>query len=299
MIGLPPYLTAADIDAIVRRALAEDVGSGDVTTLATVHPGVHAEAELVAKASGILAGTPVFDAVFRQLDPTVHVTWLRADGDAVAPGDRIATLAGPARAILSGERTALNLLQRMSGVASATHAMVQAVRPHHARILDTRKTAPGLRLLDKWAVLIGGGQNHRIGLFDMILIKENHITAAGSVEEALHAARMWVDRNRPVRIEIEARTLDEVRQVLEVGVAELVLLDNMARRTPAGLDTSMLSEAVRLVSGRIQTEASGNVSLDTVHAIAATGVDFISAGELTHSVKALDVSLLVGLGRSA
>jgi nicotinate-nucleotide pyrophosphorylase (carboxylating) len=173
--------------------------------------------------------------------------------------------------------------------------MVDAVRPHPARILDTRKTAPGLRVLDKWAVRIGGGQNHRIGLFDMILIKENHIAAAGGVEAALRAASAWAKDNPGVRIEIEARTLDEVRQVCDTGIAELILLDNMVRRSPAGLDTSMLAEAVDLVAGRMQTEASGNVSLDTVHAIAATGVDFISAGELTHSVKALDVSLLITL----
>ena len=293
MSVLPPYISREAIGSIVQTALREDVGDGDATTLATVPANDRAKATLVAKEAGTLAGCVVGEAVFAQLDPTLTIEWQRRDGDAVAPGDVVAILDGSARAILSAERTALNLLQRMSGIATATHEMAEAIKPHRARILDTRKTAPGLRLLDKWAVLIGGGKNHRIGLFDMILIKENHISAAGGIPAAINAAVRWCAENRSVRIEIEARSLDEVRQVLDRGDVDLVLLDNMARRTSDGLDVRELAEAVRIVDGRIETEASGNVTLETVHAIAATGVDFISSGALTHSVRALDLSLLI------
>lgn len=295
MPGLPPYLTNDDVAEIVRRALAEDVRSGDVTTLATVPPEATATAELIAKEEGVLAGRFVTEEVFRQLHPSVEIAWSRADGEFVQPGDRVAAFRGLAHALLTGERTALNLLQRMSGIATSTRAMVEAIRPHETRILDTRKTAPGLRLLDKWAVRIGGGQNHRIGLFDMILIKENHIAAAGGIAAALQAARAWNAANEPVPIEIEARTLDEVRIVLASGGADFILLDNMVRRTDQGVDVSLLAEAVALVAGRCKTEASGNVTLDSAHAIAATGVDFISSGALTHSVKALDLSLLLSI----
>jgi len=294
----PPYLAAEDLDALIRRALEEDLGPGDVTTLATIPPGTRAEAVFLAKAPGTVAGLDVAGRVFGALDASVSVGWTVRDGDTVEAGRRFGTVSGPAHALLSGERVALNLMQRMSGIATATRAMVRAIGDHRARLLDTRKTAPGLRALDKWAVLLGGGHNHRIGLFDQILVKDNHIAACGGIREAVQAANAWrSESGRPdLALEIEVRTLDELDQVLEAGGVDVILLDNMVRMTDGGaVDTGMLSEAVRRVGGRVRTEASGNVSLATVAAIAATGVDFISSGALTHSVTALDISLEVSL----
>ncbi len=290
---LPDYLSDTDLHEIIRRALAEDVRDGDVTTLATVPDHAAAHGVFVAKDSGVLAGISVVDFVFELLDSAIQVSWKLDDGDDVLDGQELAEINGPARGILVGERTALNMLQRMSGIASLTHQMVSLARPHGAEILDTRKTAPGLRLLDKWAVRIGGGRNHRIGLFDMILIKDNHIAVAGGIREAVEAAASFAaTASRPLQIEVEVRTLDELRELLEVGGAHVVLLDNMAHTRPGGsVDTVMLREAVAMVAGTIRTEASGNVSLETVESIASTGVDFISSGALTHSVQALDISL--------
>ncbi|WP_456425923.1 carboxylating nicotinate-nucleotide diphosphorylase [Rhodocaloribacter sp.] len=295
---LPPYLTDAALDDLIARALAEDVGPGDVTSLATIPPETTATAHFLAKEDGVLAGLYVAARVFAAVDAAARVTWTARDGDAVRSGAVFGTVTGRARSLLTAERLALNLMQRMSGIATATRCMVEAVRPHPAKILDTRKTAPGLRLVDKWAVRLGGGVNHRIGLFDMILIKDNHIAAAGGVRAALDAARRYREEARrpDLRIEIEARTLDEVRAVLDAGGVDVILLDNMTRRTTGGaLDVSMLREAVALVGGRFETEASGNVTLATAPAIAATGVDYISAGALTHSVTALDLSLKIEL----
>ncbi len=286
----------AEMDALIERALAEDVGSGDVTTLATVPAGQRAEAYFLAKEEGVLAGLAVAERVFARLDAAVAVGWRAADGDAVAAGTRFGTVRGPARAILSGERLALNLMQRMSGIATATRRMVNAAGPG-TRILDTRKTAPGLRAFDKWAVRLGGGTSHRAGLYDMVLVKDNHIAAAGGVRAAIEAARAYRAAHAPgLLIEIEARTLGEVDAVLATGGVDRVLLDNMVRLAPDGtVDTAMLREAVGRVGGRFETEASGNVTLATVAAIAATGVDFISSGALTHSARALDISLKIEL----
>ncbi|MDX1546339.1 MAG: carboxylating nicotinate-nucleotide diphosphorylase [Rhodothermales bacterium] len=294
--ALPPYLSEADLDALLARALDEDVGAGDVTTRATVPPETAAEAHFLAKEDGVLAGLAVAERVFARIDGTVAVTWARADGDAVQAGTVFGAVRGRARSLLTAERLALNLIQRMSGIATATRRMAEAARP--ARILDTRKTAPGLRTLDKWAVRLGGGHNHRLGLYDQILIKDNHIAAIGGVAEALEAAQRYRAAHDPdLTVEVEARTLEEVQRVLAAGGADIVLLDNMARRREDGtLDVSMLEAAVRLIDGRMQTEASGNVTLETVAAIAATGVDAISSGALTHSVRALDVSLKIELG---
>ena len=294
--ALPPYLSEADLDALIARALDEDVGAGDVTTQATVPPETAAEARFLAKEDGVLAGLMVAERVFARIDGAVAVAWTRADGEAVQAGTGFGTVHGRARSLLTAERLALNVIQRMSGIATATRRMAEAARP--ARILDTRKTAPGLRTLDKWAVRLGGGHNHRMGLYDQILIKDNHIAAVGGVAEALAAAQRYRATNNPdLTVEVEARTLEEVRAVLAAGGADIVLLDNMVRRREDGtLDVSMLDAAVRLVDGRMQTEASGNVTLETVAAIAATGVDAISSGTLTHSVRALDVSLKIELG---
>jgi nicotinate-nucleotide pyrophosphorylase (carboxylating) len=270
---------------IIQRALDEDlgdgpVGHGDVTTLCTIPEGATLEGRFIAKADGVIAGLEVARLTFALIDERVQVEFTIHDGDRVSKGQVFGTANGPTRALLIGERTALNFLQRMSGIATMTHQFVEAVKPHRAVILDTRKTAPGLRLLDKWAVKLGGGRNHRIGLFDMVLIKNNHITAVGSITAAINRVRECDDRHRP--IEVEVRTLDELQEALALQ-PDRILLDNMS------LD-QMLA-AVQITAGRVLLEASGNVTLETVNAIAATGVDFISSGALTHSVKALDISL--------
>lgn len=294
---LPSYLTLDHIDDLVARALEEDIGTGDVTSLATIPVSSTAEATFLAKADGVLAGLLVAERVFAAVDAALEVRWSKQDGEPVPTGTRFGTVAGRAQSLLQAERLALNLMQRMSGIATATRRMVDATGPHPARILDTRKTAPGLRLLDKWAVRLGGGENHRIGLYDMILIKDNHIAAVGGVRAAIEAARHYREQTgQDLRIEIETRTLDELQTVLEVGGVDVVLLDNMVRVEPDGtVDTSLLARAVALVAGRFATEASGNVTLQTVPAIAATGVDYISSGALTHSVTALDLSLKMDL----
>ena len=285
----------SDIDALIDRAFAEDIGEGDVTTLATVSAAQRAAATFLAKEDGVLAGLAVAERVFACLDPEVAITWTHHDGDAVTAGTRFGTVEGPARSLLTGERLALNLMQRMSGIATATRWMVDAAEG--ATILDTRKTVPGLRALDKWAVRLGGGTNHRTGLYDMFLIKDNHIAAAGGVRAAVEAAQAYRAEHAPeLQIEIETRTMKEVETVLDVGGVNRVLLDNMVTVSDDGhIDTARLADAVRRIDGRFETEASGNVTLATVTAIAATGVDYISSGALTHSVRALDISLKIEL----
>ena len=295
MLPLPDAV-AADLGALIARALAEDVGPGDVTTEATIPQNTAATARFLLKQDGVVAGLAVAERVFAAVDPDLAVDWTAADGDRLSAGTVFGTVRGRARSILVAERLALNLMQRMGGIATAAARMAEAARP--ATVLDTRKTAPGLRALDKWAVALGGAQNHRVGLYDMVLVKDNHIAAAGGIRPAIDAVGAYLG-GRDLPVEVEARTLDEVDAVLAAvgdgARVDRVLLDNMARRTATGLDTSRLAEAVARIDGRVQTEASGTVTLDTVPAIAATGVDFISSGALTHSVTALDVSLKIGL----
>ena len=297
MLPLPESV-AADLPDLIDRALAEDVGNGDVTTEATIPEGTRATARFLLKEDGVVAGLAVAERVFAAVDPDLSVSWTAEDGDALESGTVFGTVEGRARSVLTAERLALNLMQRMGGVATAAARMAEAARP--AIVLDTRKTAPGLRALDKWAVALGGAQNHRVGLYDMVLVKDNHIAAAGGIREAIKAVGRHTEAaGLDVPVEVETRTLDEVDAVLAAVAdgarVDRVLLDNMARRTDVGLDVSMLRQAVERIGGRIDTEASGNVTLDTVGAIAATGVDYISSGALTHSVVALDVSLKVGL----
>jgi len=272
-------IVSDDLLACIVRALQEDLGSGDVTTRITVPEDCRAEARLVVNEAGIVAGLDVAEAVFRELDPKVSFSPLVPEGSRVAAGQVLAIVSGQARAILSAERTALNYLGRMSGIATLTRKFVAAVAGTSAQILDTRKTAPGLRALDKQAVRRGGGRNHRFGLYDMILIKDNHIDLAGSLKEAVRRAQA---DGSGLEIEVEARTLEDVQAGLEAG-ARRILLDNMS--------PEMLKEAVALGRGRARFEASGNVSLENVRQIAETGVDDISVGALTHSVKVLDISL--------
>jgi nicotinate-nucleotide pyrophosphorylase (carboxylating) len=267
---------------IVRRALQEDVGRGDVTSAWTLPPGLVGRGVFLSKAAGILAGLEVAREVFAQVSPAVKLTPLMADGAAIAPGDRLATVAGPMAAILTAERTALNLMQRMSGIATATRRYVEAVQGTGAIVLDTRKTVPGLRVLDKWAVRLGGGQNHRMRLDDMVLIKDNHLAAAGGVTAAVEAVRAHNERGLPV--EVEVKTWSELEEAVALR-PERIMLDNMS--------PDEMRRAVKWVAGRVPLEASGGITLESVRAVAETGVDYISVGALTHSVMALDISLEV------
>jgi len=266
----------------IGRALEEDLGTGDVTSLWTLPADSWLRGEFLVKSSGVVAGLEVVAAVFALVDTRIQLTLHTNDGSSVIAGERIGTVAGPGSAILSAERTALNFLQRMSGIATLTRRYVEAVKGTRAVILDTRKTAPGLRALDKWAVRLGGGQNHRFGLYDMVLIKDNHIAGAGGITAAVAGVRAHNAAGLPV--EVEVKTLDELDEALALQPpVDRILLDNMS---PA-----LLRQAVARTAGRVPLEASGGVCLQTVAEIAATGVDFISVGALTHSVQALDISL--------
>ncbi|MFB3880052.1 MAG: carboxylating nicotinate-nucleotide diphosphorylase [Armatimonadota bacterium] len=269
-----------EIHEIVSRALAEDVGPGDVTTAATVAPEAQCRAEIVAKAEGVIAGLEVARATFEAVDANVAFEAMVADGARVKQGAVVARVEGSTRAVLTAERTALNFLQRMSGIATLTAQYVEAVKDTKARILDTRKTAPGLRLLDKYAVRMGGGENHRVGLFDGVLIKDNHVRAAGGVGEAVRRARALA--HHLLKVEVEVQTLDEVAEAIAAG-ADMILLDNM--------DLDGIRAAVARVAGRCPIEVSGGVTLESVRSLAETGVDYISVGKLTHSAPALDLSL--------
>lgn len=274
--------TEQQIKDIVLKALEEDMGDGDVTTDSIVPPDKRGYGRFVAKEKGIIAGLQVAKAAFLTLDDQVQFETMVNDGERVEAGKVIATVEGKGRALLRAERVALNFLQRISGIASLTRQFVDAIRGTSAVILDTRKTAPGLRAFDKWAVLLGGGQNHRFGLFDMVLIKDNHIRIAGSITEAVSRVRTGVGDG--FEIEVEIRNINELREALELKV-DRIMLDNM--------NSEELVQAVKIADRRVPLEASGNVGLDNVAAIAATGVDFISVGRLTHSAKALDISFLM------
>jgi nicotinate-nucleotide pyrophosphorylase (carboxylating) len=268
-----------DIADSVLQALAEDVGAGDLTA-SLIPAEIQAEAQVVTREPAILCGTAWFDEVFRQVDKRVSVTWNARDGDTIRAGQILCILHGPARALLTGERTALNFLQLLSGTATLARKYVDAVRGTRAVILDTRKTIPGLRHAQKYAVTCGGGQNHRLGLYDAILIKENHIAAAGSIAAALHAAKASVPKG--ITVEIEVENIEQLREALEAGAGR-VLLDNFSLEE--------LKAAVREAGGRAKLEASGGISLSNIRTIAETGVDFISIGDITKNVEAVDLSL--------
>ncbi|MBN1639818.1 MAG: carboxylating nicotinate-nucleotide diphosphorylase [Anaerolineae bacterium] len=270
------------VAAIVARALREDIGQGDVTSLWTLPEGLAGSGAFLCKAQGVLAGLEVAREVFRQTSPEVTMVAHRRDGDPIASGDLLATVRGPMAAILTAERTALNLMQRMSGIATATRRYVDAVAGTRATILDTRKTVPGLRALDKWAVRLGGGSNHRMRLDDMVLIKDNHIAAAGSITAAVTRVRAHNAQGLP--IEVEVKTWAELEEAVALH-PDRIMLDNMS---PA-----QMRRAVAWVDGRVPLEASGGITLQSVRTVAETGVDYISVGALTHSVVALDISLEV------
>ena len=281
------FLSPLAIDEAVQRALGEDLGrAGDITSIATIPETTHAHAVMVARQAGVIAGLPLAVAILQKLSPDIAIEAHIRDGGAVAVGAHLLTISGPARAVLSGERTALNFVGRLSGVATLTADYVRRTKGTGMRICCTRKTTPGLRALEKYAVRCGGGFNHRFGLDDAILIKDNHIAVAGGIQPALERARANI--GHLVRIEIEVDTLAQLREVLESGMADVVLLDNM--------DVATLSEAVRIAEGRVALEASGGVTLDSIAAIAATGVDYASAGALTHSAPNFDVALDIQAG---
>ncbi|MDI6831534.1 MAG: carboxylating nicotinate-nucleotide diphosphorylase [Actinomycetota bacterium] len=265
----------------VRRALDEDLQSrGDITSQAVIPPGMRARGRLVMREEGVVAGLPLASMTFRVLDARVSFRSLANDGERLPAGSEIAEVEGLAATILEGERTALNFLQRLSGIATLTSLFVARAAPHGAVILDTRKTAPGLRALEKYAVRAGGGRNHRFGLFDAVLIKDNHVAAVGGVGEAVRRAREALGDEFPV--EVEVQRLRDLEEAIQAG-AEVVMLDN--------LDVSEVEEAVRMARGRVKLEASGGISLENVAAFAAAGVDFISVGAITHSARALDIAL--------
>jgi len=276
------FLSPLEIDAAVTRALAEDLGrAGDVTSIATVPEGTRARAVVVARKAGTMSGLPLVEAALLKLDPKASITAHHRDGDAVAAKTALLTIDGDARAVLSAERVALNFLGHLSGVATAAASFVDLIKHTNARVCCTRKTTPGLRALEKYAVRCGGGFNHRFGLDDAVLIKDNHIAVAGGVRPVLERARKHA--GHLVKIEIEVDTLAQLQEVLGCGLADVVMLDNM--------DIATLKQAVAMSKGRVVLEASGGVTLERIAEIASTGVDYISAGALTHSAPNFDVAL--------
>lgn len=279
-----PYLTPEAISEFIRTALREDVGDGDHSSLAAIPADAHNRARLLVKDEGVLAGVELAKHIFRAVDADLQVETLLADGDTIKYGDVVLTVEGRAQSILTAERLVLNCMQRMSGIATHTTHLRNLLAGTNARLLDTRKTTPNFRLCEKWAVLIGGGVNHRYGLFDMIILKDNHVDYAGGIREAIAATKAYLTRTgRQLPIEVETRNLAEVQQALDAGGIDRIMLDNMP---PA-----QLREAVQLIAGRVETEASGGITEHTIAAVGATGVDYISVGALTHSTKSLDLSL--------
>ncbi len=273
------------INNLIDLAFAEDVGEGDHTTFCSIPDTAVGKALLVIKEAGILAGVDVAIKVLHKLDTHLKIDVLVNDGSAVKPGDVVFTIEGKVQSILQSERIMLNIMQRMSGVATATNKYVTLIAGAKAKVLDTRKTTPGMRMLEKNAVKLGGGENHRIGLFDMILLKDNHIDFAGGIENAITGANSYLkEKNKSLKIEIEVRDMDELNEVLRVGSVDRIMLDNF---TPEAT-----RKAVELVNGRVELESSGGITIDTIKSYAETGVDYISVGALTHSVKGLDMSLL-------
>ena len=275
-----PITTTLQADPLLLLALQEDISSEDVTTNAIMPEAVTGEVQLIGKQDGILAGLPVFQRVFELLDPATMLTFFKHDGDAVEAGDHIATVTGDIRVLLSGERVALNYLQRMSGIATYTHSVAALLKGTKTKLLDTRKTTPNMRIFEKYAVRVGGGFNHRYNLSDGVLLKDNHIGAAGSVAKAIAMAKEYAPFVR--KIEVETETLDMVREAVEAG-ADIIMLDNMS--------TEDMKEAIRIIDGRAATECSGNVTRESISRLTSLGVDYISSGALTHSAPILDLSL--------
>ncbi|MBQ7280440.1 MAG: carboxylating nicotinate-nucleotide diphosphorylase [Bacteroidales bacterium] len=278
-------MSISNLDELIAMALREDIGDGDHSTLACIPPSATGSAKMVAKQDGIVCGLEVAARVFEAVDSALVVSYMKQDGDAVAKGDLLMTIEGHTASILTAERTALNYLQRMSGIATETHRMVQMLDGLHTCLLDTRKTTPNMRLLEKYAVKCGGGTNHRIGLYDMVMLKDNHIDFAGGIAAAIDRTHAYLEaHHKQLRIEIEVRNLDELDEVLQHGGVDRIMLDNF--------DVATLREAVGRIAHRYETEASGGITEATLRQYAETGVDFISVGALTHHIKSMDISLV-------
>lgn len=277
-------MTNQILDAFIKNAIAEDIGDGDHSSLSCIPPTETGKAQLIIKQEGILAGTEIAVKVFNTIDPDLKIEQFLFDGDKIQIGDIAFVVEGKTQSILKAERLALNILQRMSGIATTTKIYVDKISGTKAKVLDTRKTTPGMRYLEKLAVKIGGGENHRMGLYDMIMLKDNHIDFAGGIESAILKANEYLDKNQKnIKIEIEARNLIEVREILEIGKIHRIMLDNF--------NYEETQEAVKLINGKYETESSGGITLDTIRKYAECGVDYISVGALTHQIKSLDMSL--------
>ena len=272
------------VDKLIELAIAEDIGDGDHTSLSSIPAGERGRMKLLVKQAGVLAGFEIAERVFRRLDPTVTFERILRDGDRVQPGDIAFYVEGSLIALLQSERVILNIMQRMSGVATQTAEYADALKGLKTKVLDTRKTTPGMRVLDKMAVKIGGGENHRIGLFDMILLKDNHIDFAGGIAKALAGARAYLkEKHKDLKIEIEVRTLEDIDEVFAAGGADRIMFDNFS--------VEQTRQAVKKVAGRAETESSGGITLENLRAYAECGVDYVSVGALTHQIKSLDMSL--------
>ena len=273
------------LNSFIKNALAEDVGDGDHSSLACIPSNATGKVKLLVKEAGILAGVDVALETLRMVESDIKIEKFLYDGDKIAPGDIIFTIEGKVLTLLKAERLILNIMQRMSGIATRTNQYVEKLQGLHTKVLDTRKTTPGMRILEKEAVKTGGGENHRMGLYDMIMLKDNHIDFAGGIENAITSTLDYLKKtDKNLKIEIEVRNLDELKEVLRIGGVHRIMLDNF--------DIQTSKEAVKLINGRFETESSGNITLDTIRSYAETGVDFISVGALTHHIKSLDLSVV-------
>lgn len=280
----PAYVSQEALEDFINRAFEEDFGDGDHSTLASIPAESTQSAYLVMKEDGVIAGLELAPLIFLKLDPQMQIETLVNDGDKVKIGDVIMRLKGKVHAILSGERLFLNCIQRMSGIASKTHELNELIKHTNTKLLDTRKTTPNMRMLEKWAVVIGGGVNHRYGLFDMVMLKDNHNDFAGGISASVNATKKYLAaQKKDLKIEVETRNLKEVEEALAVGGVNRIMLDNMSNEE--------MKEAVEMIAGRSETEASGGITEATIKGVAETGVDYISVGALTHSIKSLDISL--------
>jgi nicotinate-nucleotide pyrophosphorylase (carboxylating) len=280
------YLTDQAIHDFIQLALAEDLGEGDHSTLGAVPVSKKSKARLLVKDEGLIAGLTVAEKIFHEVDPSLTITFYKKEGDLIHKGEVAFIVEGSARSILSAERLVLNCMQRMSGIATYTHRLCKLIEGTNAQLMDTRKTTPNFRLMEKWAVAIGGGKNHRYALYDMVMLKDNHIDMAGGIKPAIENIKTYLkEQNKELMIEVETRTLKEVAEVLEAGGVDVIMLDNMS--------VEDMKKAVKLIDGKFKTEASGGITEATLRSVAECGVDYISVGALTHSVKSLDLSLKV------
>ncbi len=277
-------MTDKILDAFIKNAIAEDIGEGDHSSLSCIPSTANGKAQLLIKQEGILAGIEITKKVFSAIDSTISMEQFLFDGNKIYPGDRAFIIGGKVHSILKAERLVLNIIQRMSGIATTTNIYVRKLIGTKAKVLDTRKTTPGMRYLEKLAVKIGGGENHRMGLYDMIMLKDNHIDFAGGIEPAINKAKEYLRKNQKnIKIEIEARNINELKEILKVGGIDRIMLDNF--------NYDQTREAVKLIDGKYETESSGGITLETIREYAECGVDYISVGALTHQIKSLDMSL--------